>query len=462
MKKYIISLIPWIILFFLFYYFNIWETNIFLRSLWRTSFFYIALTLFISPIIKLTWYQKLIPYRRSLWVLSFLLAIFHTWYYFKMEYDFQKTFFVLEHFKALDIISGLLWLAIIIILGLTSNNFSVTRLKSFWPKLQSLAYPLFLIVAIHVAFASRFDTFYIIVITLLVIIRTHAFFKDSWNNLSWKPRYLCVPCGYIYDEDLWDPDSGIKPGTKWEDIPENWKCPVCWVSKKEFILIGNESQEEKKIEAKINSITKLTSDVIELKINPESSLVVFPGQFATFIWNDESWEFRRSYSVTNYENWILTFLIKIKPTWRWWNILKELKIWDNVILWWLGWNFKLKENNNKKVFLTTWTWLAPIYSMISKLDKENIKSILFFWVRNSEDVFYEDKLKDLKNLKYEIYCSNLEKGKIWNLIKWRIDVDYFKFSPDIDFYICGNPEMTKSIIENLKSKGFENIYFEQF
>ncbi len=44
-------------------------------------------------------------------------------------------------------------------------------------------------------------------------------------------KYKCVVCDYIYDEALGDPDSGIKPGTKFEDIPEDWSCPECGVTK---------------------------------------------------------------------------------------------------------------------------------------------------------------------------------------------------------------------------------------
>ncbi len=47
-------------------------------------------------------------------------------------------------------------------------------------------------------------------------------------------KFECTACGYIYDEALGDPDSGIAPGTKWEDIPEDWVCPVCGVGKDAF------------------------------------------------------------------------------------------------------------------------------------------------------------------------------------------------------------------------------------
>jgi rubredoxin len=47
-------------------------------------------------------------------------------------------------------------------------------------------------------------------------------------------KYECTACGYIYDEALGDPDGGIAPGTKFEDIPEDWVCPVCGVGKDGF------------------------------------------------------------------------------------------------------------------------------------------------------------------------------------------------------------------------------------
>ena len=46
-------------------------------------------------------------------------------------------------------------------------------------------------------------------------------------------KYEC-PCSYVYAEEIGDPDSGIAPGTKWSDIPEDWVCPVCGLSKSEF------------------------------------------------------------------------------------------------------------------------------------------------------------------------------------------------------------------------------------
>lgn len=47
-------------------------------------------------------------------------------------------------------------------------------------------------------------------------------------------KYVCTACGYIYDPELGDPDSGIAPGTAFEDIPDDWVCPLCGVPKSDF------------------------------------------------------------------------------------------------------------------------------------------------------------------------------------------------------------------------------------
>ena len=47
-------------------------------------------------------------------------------------------------------------------------------------------------------------------------------------------KYECTLCGYIYDPDNGDPDGGIEPGTAFENLPEDWVCPVCGAAKDQF------------------------------------------------------------------------------------------------------------------------------------------------------------------------------------------------------------------------------------
>ena len=46
--------------------------------------------------------------------------------------------------------------------------------------------------------------------------------------------YVCIRCGYLYDESRGWPDDGIPAGTRWEDVPDDWLCPECGVGKEEF------------------------------------------------------------------------------------------------------------------------------------------------------------------------------------------------------------------------------------
>lgn len=61
--------------------------------------------------------------------------------------------------------------------------------------------------------------------------------KPAVAPTSGKPgmaKYRCTVCGYIYDPETGDPDGGIKPGTPFEDIPDDWVCPVCGAAKEMF------------------------------------------------------------------------------------------------------------------------------------------------------------------------------------------------------------------------------------
>src|SRR5690606_26027426 len=63
--------------------------------------------------------------------------------------------------------------------------------------------------------------------------RKRGAFHQEANMKKWQ----CVVCGLIYDEALGWPDDGIAPGTRWEDVPEDWLCPDCGVGKSEFEMI---------------------------------------------------------------------------------------------------------------------------------------------------------------------------------------------------------------------------------
>jgi rubredoxin len=61
----------------------------------------------------------------------------------------------------------------------------------------------------------------------------------KWGFEEWRPtRYLCTMCDYVYDEQRGEPHRGIKPGTKFEDLPDDYVCPVCATDPKIRLQFG--------------------------------------------------------------------------------------------------------------------------------------------------------------------------------------------------------------------------------
>jgi flavin reductase (DIM6/NTAB) family NADH-FMN oxidoreductase RutF/rubredoxin len=58
--------------------------------------------------------------------------------------------------------------------------------------------------------------------------------KKKEEKAAAGAKYRCLVCGYIYDPAHGDPESGIKPGTRFEDLPDDWVCPICQVGKDQF------------------------------------------------------------------------------------------------------------------------------------------------------------------------------------------------------------------------------------
>jgi rubredoxin/flavin-binding protein dodecin len=62
--------------------------------------------------------------------------------------------------------------------------------------------------------------------------------KVSIRQPKASGKYRCKVCGYIYDPEKGDPDNGVKPGTPFKDLPDDWKCPECGVNKDQFEEMG--------------------------------------------------------------------------------------------------------------------------------------------------------------------------------------------------------------------------------
>ena len=74
-------------------------------------------------------------------------------------------------------------------------------------------------------------------------------------------KYVCLICGYVYDEALGRPEDGIAPGTPWQSLPEDWVCPTCGATKVEFEKQGEVAVSSPK---KPEPVAEVSTDMQEL------------------------------------------------------------------------------------------------------------------------------------------------------------------------------------------------------
>lgn len=471
---FLLLVLPWIFLTHIFIIDRLWDANLYLRAYWRVAFFYFALALVVSPLLnfikKENIKENFILARKVFWIISFLFFLKHWIEYFSAEFIYQYSFhkdvsYLKYTYDNLlirwDALSWILPWILMIVLWLTSNKVSVKLLWwRWWKGLQSMVYPAFLLSIIHIAFASRIDNFYIFLAWFVVLLRLVTYNINNGKQKSWKTtKYKCIPCWFIYDENVWDPDSWISPWTKFEDIPDSWTCPICGVSKIDFepfyewenTIFGWYMWE-------VVWYTMLTEDVLELEIWLQEKVKVIPWQYASIVLNDFDSDFTRSYSIVSCDWNNLKFVIKLKIDWRWWRKLKTLKIWDKLKIKWIYGNFVLKQTSNPKIFIASWTWLAPMINML-KNNTFSDNNKLFFWVRAKSDLFYEEILKSITNLEVNIFLSKEE-------VPWynygRMDLSKYEFSKNTEFYICWNPALVADTYKFLEEKWYKNIYSEKF
>jgi rubredoxin len=68
------------------------------------------------------------------------------------------------------------------------------------------------------------------------ILVTTGLYMDSKVATTYR-TWMCLICGFIYDEAAGRPEDGLAPGTRWEDVPPNWTCPECGARKEDFEIV---------------------------------------------------------------------------------------------------------------------------------------------------------------------------------------------------------------------------------
>jgi rubredoxin/DMSO/TMAO reductase YedYZ heme-binding membrane subunit len=204
---------------------------------------------------KFLLFSKVLSVRRGMGILCGMAALTHAGAFFYLLPDAWGQSFLWNPRQLF--LYGIIGLIFSTLLLVTSNDFSVRLLGGKnWKYLQRTVYVMFYAVCIHVALVGVHGIDYgpIAIGFAIFLLRFFAWKKKrpvavkpvvmakAPEPVKAKPseesaQYRCVVCNWIYDESEGDPDGGIAPGTKFEDIPDTWVCPICGVGKEQFTQV---------------------------------------------------------------------------------------------------------------------------------------------------------------------------------------------------------------------------------
>lgn len=200
---------------------------------------------------------------------------------------------------------------------------------------------------------------------------------------------------------------------------------------------------------------KLTPDVFKLVFNSNWIKKITPWEFITFLL-PKTW-FGRAYSIFDFENWNIYFIIKRLENGRWWS--KELCDYDEwiVLRWvWPTWHFKIKDETKNSLFIWTWTWIVPLFFMAKNILNSNSFLKILWWNRKKKDLYIIKELDELvwNSFNYDLVLSqeklyNYNYLRVWDLLTWEYIKDFTYF------YICWNLNMVNDVIEKLQTLWIE-------
>lgn len=420
-----------------------------------------------SRVFGLKIFTAILAFRKELGIVMGIFSLVHLYFMFgmlKFYFTSNPVLFAV----------GILPQIIIFLLTITSNEFSKDFLWKYWKKLHRLVYLALPMILIQIslgteqiklkngfAITDKFEIFPWILLILYFVFKILEFknirlYKQEIVNYPKWQKFLCVPCGYIYDPVLGDEEDGIAPGTEFVDIPDSWRCPDCGVTKADFVPY-NDGDEIATEPLKIIEKIWLNSTTIELILSAPKEKISKIGQFATFEYMDEEWKFRRQYSVSKAENGKIHFLIKVKSVGRGAKILQKINAGENMNFVGFFGDFVLQDTENPKIFIATGTGLAPIYRMMTAAP--NIAKKLYFSVSTADETFYKKELDSIENLENISYVSR-------ECVQWycegRMKLEDIFIDTEAEYYLCGNPKMVEDTVAYLQKSGCKNVYFEQF
>lgn len=219
-----------------------------------------------------------------------------------------------------------------------------------------------------------------------------------------------------------------------------------------------------KVLAKLVEKIQLTDSIFEFRYQVPKEIDYCPGQYARIQYSDADYG---SYSIVSANEGHIQFIIETKFGGAYADYFTSLKPGDySTIRLPLG-DFNVRQNDNKKVFISTGTGIAPQIAMMDLVSNNSFdeKIDVYFGCRYAKDNFIQRYLKDLEKkviVDSKICISREEKN---GCIYGRVTKPLKSLTKDLDnydFYISGNPSMVAETVDILRNKGASNIYSENY
>ena len=223
-----------------------------------------------------------------------------------------------------------------------------------------------------------------------------------------------------------------------------------------------------RFKSKIIGIKQLNPTVKHITISLPEEFDFYPGQFVSFIFDNNGTEIRRPYSIaSNPRKGSLDIVIKIVANGLITPTINKMKVGDELTVLGPMGTFTIKDKAKPIIFISTGTGIGPFRSMILDLLENGCKNniTLLTGYRNEEDVLYDNEFNDLmdknKNFFYHKILSQDEnfskKGWVQKLVEQNLN-------PNNHYYICGLKDMVNSVRELLEKNNIpqDNIFFEKY
>ena len=105
---------------------------------------------------------------------------------------------------------------------------------------------------------SLITAFFILSIMLII---SYAASKDQFEPIGDEDCYICTACGYVYIPWVRDEDNGIPPGTPFEELPDDWVCPICGCSHYDFKQVNLNNHNKVCKQSKLNTTDKQKENI---------------------------------------------------------------------------------------------------------------------------------------------------------------------------------------------------------